>query len=212
MCLIKTRSRKGVLYDRNHKELHFLWNYFRKCCLVNCATFPDKRKSAIKFGIAISPLQVSEMPQINPRSAVAPTIAMHEYTTINGLITFSPKINSMHRAPYNPQPKMVENAKQQRAIAVNIDTQFPYVETKPLMVSSAPASTPYWMAVPLHRMVRAVKVQIKMVSVNTSKIPNSPCCTGLSVSAQACAIEPVPSPASFEKMPLAMPRFMLVKK
>ena len=116
MCLIKTRSRKGVLYDRNHKELHFLWNYFRKCCLVNCATFPDKRKSAIKFGIAISPLQVSEMPQINPRSAVAPTIAMHEYTTINGLITFSPKINSMHRAPYNPQPKMVENAKQKRRL------------------------------------------------------------------------------------------------
>lgn len=82
------------------------------------------------------------MPQISPKSAVAPIIAMQEYITINGLIIFSPKINSIHLAPYNPHPRMVENAKQQSAIAVNIDTQLPYVETNPLMVSSAPASTP----------------------------------------------------------------------
>ena len=127
MCLIKNSNRKGVLYDENHKELHFCFigNYLRIYSFVNWATFPDNKKRAIKFGSAISPLQVSEMPQINPRSAVAPIMAMHEYITMNGLITFSPKINSMHLAPYNPQPKMVEKAKQQRAIAVKMDTQFP---------------------------------------------------------------------------------------
>lgn len=107
------------------ESLGFMDNYLLKCCFVNCATLPDSRNRAIRFGSAISPLQVSEMPQINPRSAVAPIIAMQEYTTINGLITFSPKINSIHLAPYSPQPKMVEKAKQQRAIAVKTDTQFP---------------------------------------------------------------------------------------
>ena len=44
-----------------------------------------------------------------------------------------------------------------------------------------------------------------IVSANTSKIPKSPCFTGLSVSAQAWAIEPVPRPASFEKIPRDTP-------
>ena len=103
---------------------------------------PDNKNKAIKFGIAISPLQVSEIPQISPKSAVAPTIAIKEYATMKGLIIFSPKINSAHLAPYNHQPKIVEKAKQQSATSVKIDTQLPYVETKPLIVSSAPASTP----------------------------------------------------------------------
>lgn len=113
-----------------------------KCSFVNFTTVPDNKNKAIKFGIAIKPLQVSEIPQINPRSAVAPTIAVEEYATMKGLIIFSPQINSKHLAPYNPQPRIVENAKQQSAMAVKIDTQLPYVETKPLIVSSAPASTP----------------------------------------------------------------------
>ena len=99
--------------------------YFLKCSLVSFTTVPDSRNTAIKFGIAINPLQVSERPQIKPKSATAPTMATREYTTINGLMTFSPKINSMHLAPYSPQPKMVEKAKQQSATAVKIDTQFP---------------------------------------------------------------------------------------
>ena len=118
----------------------------------------------------------------------------------------------MHLAPYNPQPRIVEKAKQQSAIAVNIETQFPYVAVNPLMDKSAPASTPKLIATPLQRIVKAVKVQITMVSVNTSKIPNNPCCTGFSVSAQACAMEPVPRPASLEKIPLETPFFILKKK
>ena len=38
-------------------------------------TVPERRNSAIKFGIDISPLNVSAMPQIKPKSIVAPTIA-----------------------------------------------------------------------------------------------------------------------------------------
>lgn len=51
-----------------------------------------------------------------------------------------------------------------------------------------------------------------MVSAKTSKMPNRPCRTGSCVSAQAWAIEPVPRPASLEKMPRATPFCMLVKK
>ncbi len=48
--------------------------------------------------------------------------------------------------------------------------------------------------------------------MKTSNIPNIPCFTGSLVSEQACAIEPVPRPASFENMPLDTPFFMLKKK
>ena len=51
-----------------------------------------------------------------------------------------------------------------------------------------------------------------MVSANTSNIPKNPCFTGFPVSADACAIGPVPSPASFENIPLDTPFFMLKKK
>lgn len=94
---------------------------------------------------------------------------------------------------------IVENAKQHIATAVKIDTQPPYTEVNPLMVSSAPAASPYPTGTPLHKMTSAVSVQITIVSTNTSKIPKNPCFTGFLVSAQACAIEPVPSPASLEK-------------
>ena len=51
-----------------------------------------------------------------------------------------------------------------------------------------------------------------IVSTNTSNIPKKPCFTGFLVSAQACAIEPVPRPASLEKIPLDTPFFILIKK
>ena len=49
-----------------------------KYSFVNFTTVPERRNTAIKFGIAIKPLQVSEIPQINPRSATAPMIATKE--------------------------------------------------------------------------------------------------------------------------------------
>mgnify|MGYP002520196805 CR=1 FL=1 len=42
---------------------------------------------------------------------VAPIIATIEYTTIKGFTILDEKINSAQRAPYNPQPIIVENAK-----------------------------------------------------------------------------------------------------
>ena len=82
----------------------------------------------------------------------------------------------------------------------------------PAIVSSAPAASPYGTDTPLHRITNAVSVQITIVSANTSKIPKSPCFTGFLVSAQACAMEPVPRPASLEKIPLDTPFFILKKK
>jgi len=107
---------------------------------------------------------------------------------------------------------IVENAKQHIATAVKTETQLPYVEVNPRIVSSAPAAAPYETGIPLQRITSAVRVQMTMVSVNTSKIPKNPCLTGLRVSAQACAIEPVPRPASLEKIPRDTPFFMLIKK
>ena len=97
-------------------------------------------------------------------------------------------------------------------MAVKIDTQLPYVAVNPEIVSSAPASAPYPTGIPLHRITIAVSVQIRIVSVNTSKIPNIPCFTGSPVSAHAWAMEPVPRPASLEKIPRATPFFILRKK
>ena len=58
----------------------------------------------------------------------------------------------------------------------------------------------------------AVRVQMTMVSANTSKMPNMPCLAGFLVSAQAWAMEPVPRPASLEKMPRETPFCMLTNR
>ena len=100
-------------------------------------------KMTAGMGITIMPLNVSATLQRSPRLIVAPTIATREYTIINPLFTLEPTKNSIHLVPYKPHPRIVENAKQHIAIAVTTDTQPPYVLVKPLMVSSAPAATPY---------------------------------------------------------------------
>ena len=61
-------------------------------------------------------------------------------------------------------------------------------------------------------MTSAVSVQMIIVSANTSKMPNMPCVTGFCVSAQAWAIEPVPRPASLEKMPRETPFCILTNR
>ena len=61
-------------------------------------------------------------------------------------------------------------------------------------------------------MTMAVRVQMMMVSANTSKMPNMPCLTGFLVSAQAWAMEPVPRPASLEKMPRDTPFCILTNR
>ena len=58
----------------------------------------------------------------------------------------------------------------------------------------------------------AVSVQMTMVSAKTSKMPNTPCLTGFFVSAQAWAMEPVPRPASLEKIPRETPFCILTKR
>lgn len=151
---------------------------FSKYSRVNLTTVPDSINTAIRFGIIIRPLNVSAISHRSPRSIVAPMIATNAYTTINGFINLLPIRNPTHLEPYSPQPRIVENAKQQRATAVNIDIQFPYVATKPFIVRSAPAACPYAISVPLHRMTRAVSVHITMVSMNTSNIPKDPAVQG----------------------------------
>ena len=91
---------------------------------------------------------------------------------------------------------------------MKIDTQPPYVLINPAIVKSAPAFCPKLMLSTPQRITRAVSVQITIVSINTSKTPYRPCLTGSSVSADACEIDPVPRPASFENIPLETPFFM----
>ncbi len=85
----------------------------------------------------------------------------------------------------------------------------PKVEAKAALVSSTPAPPLLKsMGVPLMRITRAVMVQITVVSANTSKMPNRPCCTGPLVSAAAWAIGAEPKPASLENTPRATPLVM----
>ena len=81
------------------------------------------------------------------------------------------------------------------------------------MVSSAPAATPYWIPSPPQRITSAVSVQITIVSAKYFKrYQNIPLFLQAHfVSAHACAIDPVPIPASFEKIPLETPRLIVIK-
>ena len=110
---------------------------------MSFTTIPDSSSSAIRFGMLISPLNVSAMSQSSPKSSVAPRIDTNEYITRNGRTTLLLlNRNCTKREPYSPQPIIVENAKQHSATAVKIDDQLPYVVVKPEIVSSAPAATP----------------------------------------------------------------------
>ena len=48
---------------------------FAKYSRTSFTTVPDSRNNATKFGMDISPLHVSAIPQIIPKSTVAPRIA-----------------------------------------------------------------------------------------------------------------------------------------
>lgn len=49
-----------------------------KCSFVSFTTIPDSSSSAIRFGMLISPLNVSAMSQSSPKSSVAPRIDTNE--------------------------------------------------------------------------------------------------------------------------------------
>ena len=49
-----------------------------KCAFVSFTTIPDSSSSAIRFGMLISPLNVSAMSQSSPKSSVAPRIDTNE--------------------------------------------------------------------------------------------------------------------------------------
>ena len=55
------------------------------------------------------------------------------------------------------------------------------------------------------KITNAVMVQISIVSIKVPSIAIMPCSTGLFVLAAAWAMAALPSPASFEKIPLANP-------
>ena len=72
----------------------FLCNYFvfpspSKYSFTSFTTTPDNKNTAIRFGITISPLNVSAMFHISPRFMVAPTIATSAYKIMNGLLKFN---------------------------------------------------------------------------------------------------------------------------
>ena len=59
---------------------------------------------------------------------------------------------------------------------------------------------------------KAVRVQSKIVSINTSKIPRQACLCGLLAFDDACAQGEVPQPASFDNIPLETPYLMALEK
>ena len=107
--------------------------------------------------------------------------------------------NSMHRCPY--RQKLMTDAKANSAMA--IDSIFPPVS--PITSTNACCAAAPQGTTPLAKIASAVTVQTKMVSQKTSSIPQNPCSTGLVAPLHACAIEALPSPASWVKIPRAIP-------
>lgn len=70
-----------------------------KYSFTSFTTTPDNKNTAIRFGITISPLNVSAMFHISPRFMVAPTIATSAYKIMNGLLAHVPNKNSIHLVP-----------------------------------------------------------------------------------------------------------------
>ena len=88
---------------------------------------------------------------------------------------------------------MVEKAKRDILIAKNAPVYSPNTVAKALCTTSA-AFCPQ-KSIPLDKMAAAVRVQLIIVSKNTSKIPHMPCSQGSVVSDWACIIDDAPSPA-----------------
>lgn len=68
-------KKSAVLFSRSDNNLRPSILYFAVLFFTSLNTVPDRRNSAIRFGITIMPLNVSAMLQSSPRSIVAPTIA-----------------------------------------------------------------------------------------------------------------------------------------
>ena len=81
--------------------------------------------------------------------------------------------NSAQRVPYRHQDSMVEVAKRVRPM-IMMPPALPNVVENAAMVRGAPAAWPYSMGVPDMSTAKAVRVQMTMVSANTSNTPKQP--------------------------------------
>ena len=82
--------------------------------------------------------------------------------------------NSAQRVPYRHQDSMVEVAKRVRPTEIMMPPALPKVVENAAMVRGAPAAWPYSMGVPDMSTAKAVRVQMTMVSANTSNTPKQP--------------------------------------
>ena len=95
-----------------------------------------------------------------------------------------PNRYSKQRVPYSDQLRIVDSAKRAKQRARITDpTPPPRTELSAAETIAAPPLVPYAIstlpALEAQRTVSAVSVQITMVSMKTSNIPNKPCLTGL---------------------------------
>ena len=156
---------------------------------------------AARFGISRHALRTSASEKTSGRRkkhpAAHPAKNSNRYSK-SALLLLENK-NSMHRCPY--RQKLMTDAKANSAMA--IDSIFPPVS--PITSTNACCAAAPQGTTPLAKIASAVTVQTKMVSQKTSSIPQNPCSTGLVAPLHACAIEALPSPASWVKIPRAIP-------
>lgn len=103
---------------------------------------------------------------------------------------------------------IVENANRTTQTATRYLPGLPSAVKKQKLVSDAPFSAPDSEAAPLpatQRITSAVSVQLTIVSKNTSKIAHCPWISSAAVSALPFKTARLPSPASFENTPRAIP-------
>ena len=129
---------------------------------------------AIKFGIAMSPFNVSAIPHAKSSFTVPAIQAKIQKITWYTFDALKPNKYSTQRVPYKAQARTVDKAKSERQIATaTAGNPVPNTDSNPMIVKLAPMSVPYPMfytPTPSNT-TRAVIVQTTIVSMNTSNTP-----------------------------------------
>ena len=102
----------------------------------------DKDANIIKFGIAIRPFTRSDSIQIVCVFKIAATKTVIICRNTYGFQADAPNKNCAHLAPYNPQPKIVAIAKQDKKKDSGIVIHSPYASAKADIVNNIPVSFP----------------------------------------------------------------------
>ena len=130
----------------------------------------ESSSRAVRLGIAISPLKMSDISHTSETEVTAPAQA-HARKIILYIFVLPGARYSHALRPMKNQPIMVAKAKSSIEMPTNISQKEPRPLAKALQITSAPPSE---MSTPPVKRTKAVRVQIITVSAKTSAMPHVP--------------------------------------